>query len=78
MFVTDKKENFIFTITDLVKIIENFEVISTADSQAKLLNTAISLMKDSIKDSDESVLQLARIFNSKNMFEEDEELCTFF
>jgi len=72
MFVTDKKENFIFTITDLVKIIENFEVISTADSQAKLLNTAISLMKDSIKDSDESVLQLARIFNSKNMFEEDE------
>ena len=77
MFVNDKQENFIFTITDLLKILENFEVTSTVDSQGKLIKTVTSLMKDSIKDSDESVLKLARIFNSKGMFEEDEELCHF-
>ena len=77
MFVNDKQENFIFTITDLLKILENFEVLSTVDSQGKLIKTVTSLMKDSIKDSDESVLKLARIFNSKGMFEEDEELCHF-
>ena len=77
MFVNDKQENFIFTITDLLKILENFEVLSTVDSQGKLIRTVTSLMKDSIKDSDESVLKLARIFNSKGMFEEDEELCHF-
>ena len=77
MFCLDKQKEFTFSVSDLLTLLKNFEVISSAQSMDKIAATTVTLLSSAIKNSDKDMLELCKLLDDRGMLEDNEQLCDY-
>ena len=77
MFCLDKKKDFTFSISNILALLRNFEVLSSKQSMDKIVQSSYGLLNFSIKNSDEDMLELCKFLSARAYFEENSELCIY-
>ena len=77
MFCLDKQKDFTFSISNILALLRNFEVLSSKDSMGKIVQSSYGLLNFSIKNSDEDMLELCKFLSARGYFEENSELCNY-
>ena len=77
MFCLDKQKEFTFSVSDLLTLLKNFEVISSALSMDKIAATTVTLLSSAIKNSDKDMLELCKLLDDRGMLEDNEQLCDY-